>query len=381
LVNASVVFVLAGLIFIGYRVIVKWNEEKFFSLEPLIIPFVLTIALLNQGAALKTFVSSARTAIIVVDSQILRGVGEYTAAREEDAKAINLIIAADIKKKALECQTLNTPENRPALETCFNQLKILANQNIPKIVNDDTLASELTSIANKTLDPGVDVGAFFQGIGRNITGAAADAFRSVVSLVLKALGIAWSFVIEFVLLLLAIVSPLFISASFLIGNSFFIWLGLFYAVALAKWSFTLMTVIVVIFSAESRLSASSGDNAVLPFVLELISGIGSIFVSAAIALGAFNSVDKVLNGKSAGTSGLLNNSAVSAAGSAGGAFAGKAGRAAGIVGGAAGKAIGSSRAAKSIASSRAGIAAGRAGRAVGRAAQSAKGLADKIRRF
>lgn len=287
LIQASTVFVLLGLIFIGYRTINTWLQEQWFDFGPLIIPVVLSMLLMSDGAILKQLVSAARTTITIVDAQITTGIGQYTNAKIADATEQNQHISDQIKQKTQECLSINSPANDALSNQCYQELRSLATSLLPSVVNDRPLTDKLNQIINSAnASPGFDLGNFLSGVLNGLSGATSSFISSLITTLLKALGIAWAYIIEFVLLLLAIVSPLFISMSFLIGQSFWLWIGMLYAVALAKWSFTLMTSIVIVFANEAQLS--QGADSAQPFVLEILTGLGAIFVSISIAVGAIN---------------------------------------------------------------------------------------------
>jgi hypothetical protein len=348
LIKACQIFLIFGILILTIRLLQAVFKNSIFFWQVLVAPVTLLAMTGRTGEGVKSFSLFLRAIVNLVDNGIIDGTSALLSFQQAQDTDFNENIRQIFASKVSQCKALASASNT-VKEQCGNELKSLAQKLVagPPKPTENALIEELSKVANSG-------GNWFDGIfniGAGIEDAAESALNALITIILTGLGTAVGYGLELILLMLVLIAPFFWCFGLIQLQSVFLWIGLFFGVGAAKWTYTLTVAIISLFANSARLSR--GASSAAPFVLELLVAVVGIASAVAIGVGVFRLISDV--GKTVGNlSGLAVKVALApvAAAARGAANAGRLAKSPSATGRLASRKIGSAaRSAGSIPSS------------------------------
>jgi hypothetical protein len=237
LIKACQIFLIFGILILTIRWLQAVFKNSIFFWQVLVAPVTLLAMTGRTGEGIKGFILFLRAIVNLVDNGIIDGTSDLLSFQQAQDTDSNENIRQIFASKVSQCKALGSASNA-VREQCGNELKKLA-QNLvagPPKPTENALIEELSKVANSG-------GNWFDGIfniGAGIEDAAESALNALITIILTGLGTAVGYGLELILLMLVLIAPFFWCFGLIQLQSVFLWIGLFFGVGAAKWTYTLI---------------------------------------------------------------------------------------------------------------------------------------------
>jgi hypothetical protein len=287
LTNVGVFFAVGTLLFF----MIQWLRDVLYSeysrpISALIWPFIVVILLTNtgNGSVLSDLTLGVRNFINTVNQQVLT----TADANQNYQQALNMGVAEEVAGSLLRpCQSLTGEQQTQCFVRAKEKMEILW-QEYRNLYGDKTWINRLENRVNQIAygTGNISENTFSSLLGSNI--------QTSIKNFLISLQYAFQNLIEATMLLIAALGPLAVGGSLLpvAGKPIFAWLTGFLSLGIAKFSFTIITVLTAAVIVNGPGEAGNADPDLMWFMIFMgvLAPILSLLLSGAGGFAIFNAI-------------------------------------------------------------------------------------------
>ncbi|WP_026731911.1 hypothetical protein [Fischerella sp. PCC 9605] len=287
LTNVGVFFAVGTLLFF----MIQWLRDVLYSeysrpISALIWPFIVVILLTNtgNGSVLSDLTLGVRNFINTVNQQVLT----TADANQNYQQALNMGVAEEVAGSLLRpCQSLTGEQQTQCFVRAKEKMDILW-QEYRNLYGDKTWINRLENRVNQIAygTGNISENTFSSLLGSNI--------QTSIKNFLISLQYAFQNLIEATMLLIAALGPLAVGGSLLpvAGKPIFAWLTGFLSLGIAKFSFTIITVLTATVIVNGPGEAGNADPDLMWFMIFMgvLAPILSLLLSGAGGFAIFNAI-------------------------------------------------------------------------------------------